>query len=630
MLNYQFLLEIDAFTKTTHTPVTLRLCCAPTFTNYTGDNGPWTPCIVDPGLLQIDLFANGKTTGASTYSFGEVVISNPKSVTTLEGPQDDLKNDYEYYGAKARMYVGLQAAAFPGDFIQAYTANVESINAVGGSAQDISFSLRGRQAELDIPYAPATPGDSFLGTCESAESSGVAALEGISAQKDTFKPILLGRAKNFPLVCCNPYRSLYLATGLGGIDLSGLGGGLHVYDNGVELAYAGEMNKAAMAAPLQTNEQITADAEGDYLANNPSVVTAIAAGVATTGFDFWVRYGQFSISASLRNYRVTADQLYQSMDLTDYEDIVQRYYTDGADHFDRVGKAAGRTWPTVTTLPAPGTYYASLEGYIKLGQEPSGILTCNATNYGLALTSHPKNLITAMLTAKGLSSSMLDSSTFSSYGDQEERGIYLESPTNISDIIDSLVTPLGFWYFTHSGVLRLGQVFDPAGNTAVYTFRSTTNIVDYTITKANDTAGGVPANKVTLQYDRNYTIIEQPFGSINEQTIPTKSWLAAENSKDSLAATFSFPLAEELVLDTALTGTYSDALSLLKTLYTVDRELIELEVIQSEFLAASALLPGQVVSLNLEGRFGYTDKRLLIVGILINYVEESVKLRLWG
>ena len=150
MLNYQFLLEIDAL-DASNDPVTLYFCCAPGFSS---SGKSWNPNIVDPGLMQVDLFSNGKTNGASTYSFGEIVLGNFKNTETLYGPIDWFKS-FQFFGRPVRMFVGLASANYDdGGFTLAYTAIIDNISTEWDT---FALSLHGRQAELDIPINTAMP-----------------------------------------------------------------------------------------------------------------------------------------------------------------------------------------------------------------------------------------------------------------------------------------------------------------------------------------------------------------------------------------------------------------------------------------------------------------------------------------
>lgn len=512
MTGYQYLLEIDALDGSSDA-VTLRYCCAP---DYTGGGYTWTPGIVDPGLIRTTLFSGGKTTGASSYSYGEIVLDNTKDITALSGPRDDLRT-YQFYGRQARLYMGPPTAEFPGGFTRMYTATIESINSIGSSNQ-VSLTLRGRQAELDVAFNTSK----FLGTNVAPDGT-----EGDTALKDQLKPVLVGRAHNFSPTLCNSSKLIYAVSVDTGLSVDEMGSGLHLYDSGVELSFAG----------LKALSALQADA------------------------------------------------------------------------------------------PPPGKYYAAAEGYIRLGSPPAGALTVTGASGGRALTAHPKNLTTDVLTTAG-KDDMLDASSFTGYADKHERGLFLGSQaTNISTIIDGLVAPLGFWYFNASGLLRFGTVDAAMAAASVYTLDSETNITGITISRSSDTKGGVPAKSVSMTYERNYSPGMSTAASV---TAARQEWIKNEWRTASAAADTVHPFSEEMTFETTLTTAPPAILAALKSLHTVKRELVEVETVSTAFLQTVQLLPGQNVTLDLHGRFGYTNKKMLIVGIVINCVKEAVTLTLWG
>lgn len=497
---------------------TLRFCCQP---SYSGGNVNWTPAIIDPGLYQVNLFSGGRLTGASSYSYGEVVLNNLKNVDTLAGPLDYLKN-YNFYGRSVRLYTGLESASFPAGFTQQYSAAIEGMS-IG--VDTISFTLRGRQAELDIPINKET--NKFLGSSVLPDG-----LEGQTALKDKIKPILIGRALNFTPVLCNSSKLIYAVSPLTGLSIDQFGSDIHVYDNGVELAFGGNFGN------LETN------------------------------------------------------------------------------------------------APSPGFFNASDVGYIRLGANPVGTVTCTAVTKDLGLRSHPAKLIDLILNKAG-KTSMTDGSSYTNFTDKGERGIYLTSETNISTLIDQLVAPFGFWYFSKTGFLRLGVLEAPENipdNRVSFYLNSQTNIVSFSTKKTQDTKGGVPAKRVKIKYSKNYTIQEL-------QTNTDPDWKFRVNKDNEYLESLTpispivHPFSEELEMVTACSSIQPNTPTLLSVLFQTNRELIEVEIIASDFLTACNLLPGQCVHVDLHGRFGMVSvnpKHMLITGILLNFVDESVKLILWG
>ena len=506
MIGYQFLLEILALNNVGVETV-VRYCCAP---GYTGGGVAWIPGIVDPGLYQVSLFSANRTQGASSYSYGEIIISNQKNAADPTGPADYL-TAYKFNGRPVTMYIGLADAEFPAGFTKAYTAIIESINY---DTETVSLTLRGRQAELDSIFDGGVfSGDNIL----------PAGLEGVATDlKDHPKPVVIGRVNNITPVLCNTAKLIYAVSPSTGISIAQFGSNIHVYDNGVELYCSGR----------------AVDIEID--------------------------------------------------------------------------------------VPPAGQFTASDNGYIRLGSTPTGVVTCDVAQDHYALTSTPTALAKYLLTQSG-HAQMIAYNSFYDLHDRNERGLFFTTG-KISALLDQLVSPGGYYYFDRDGYVIFGTLADPATLSPVFTANGATNIVSFQRRAASDTAGGVAPSKITMKYGRNYTVQANP----PQATVERIAWLASEWRSLSALNPAPQPSSAETVIETCMNSVPTAQLDLLADLYLVDREIIEVEIIEDEFLAASALYPGACVSLDLAGRFGYAGKHMILVGTLTNYVEERVTLTLWG
>lgn len=527
-ISYQYLLEIDCL-NASNVAITSRFCCLP---GFSGGGYTWEPRIVDPGLLQVNLFSGDKVTGRSSYSFGEIVLGNFKNVDDLTGPTDYLK-DYKFYGGAVRMYMGLATASWPAGFTQQFVGIIESCS-IGDDI--VSFTWRGRQAELDIPFN----GGKFLG-----DNVAPGGYEGDASLQGKSKPIILGRCFNVPVTLCNASKLIYAVSPLTGIStINELNSGIRVFDNGIELF------------SMETLSSVNA------LINS--------------------------------------------------------------------------------TIPCrPGQYRGSSDGYIQLGSTPAGQVTVSCASRGMALIAHPKNLITQLFTLADAVpgrthanfSDMIDASTFTDFDDTFERGVYISDNTNISDIIDRIVAPCGYWYFTLLGKLRVRNFQLTGYGTAAYTAQSDINIMSCRFRKTSDTKGGVPASKVTFNCARNYTVQSTLAGGADPKHQQRVSVADLQYTVPSTG--FVYPLSAELVIDTWLTGsTYFDrgAYHLGETardMLCLTHDLCDISIIKSDFLTVKDIAPGDVISLDLKGRFGYTGSDMLVVGKTINYTDETVNFTLW-
>jgi hypothetical protein len=512
MIGYQFLLEVDALYG--GLPATLRFCCQP---GFSGGGHTWEPRIVNPGLLQINLFSGGKMTGASSHSYGEAVLGNFKPTDTVTGPTDYLK-EYEFFGRSIKMYYGPVNAAFPSGFTVGYTAIISAAPTL--SWDKVSFPIKGIQSLLDTPLATAK----FAGN--NALPNG---LEGDISLKDKEKPILLGRAFNFPLVLVNSAKLIYAASPITGLSVDEFGSDLHVYDNGVELYRSGK---------------------------------------------------------------------------------VVNIETD--------------------TAPTAGQYTASTSGYIRLGSTPVGPVTCSGAGVGMALKGHPVNLISQVLSLSGKYSELVDTNSLDSFTaykavDKAERGIYINSSDTIASILDRIIAPCGYYYFNKDGKIILGAIEDLSTKTVKLAITANM-ITDFTRSRSTDTKDGIPASYVTHRYRKNYNVNTTPAGSV---PLAIKNDIAAEWLKQSENSSgFVHVSAGELSIDTALVRSNSSLIAKTKAIHTNARELIQVTLRKDLFLNGVDMMPGDCVTLDLNGRFGYTATRSLVVGNTINYTDETVRLLL--
>ena len=174
--------------------------------------------------------------------------------------------------------------------------------------------------------------------------------------------------------------------------------------------------------------------------------------------------------------------------------------------------------------------------------------------------------------------------------------------------------------------MHLGILTDPAlsGSVSVFTADTQINIHSWQEKKTQDTTGGVPTAVVEYGYAKNYTVNSNPLGGVSDKW---RAWLAAEWRKDIEYSPLNYHTASGTTpIDTAFVTYPPHVVGLL----TVPRTLVDVVLTPDAFLAGLVLLPGQCVTLNMHGRFGQSARKTIIVGILTNYVTETVTLTLWS
>jgi hypothetical protein len=286
------------------------------------------------------------------------------------------------------------------------------------------------------------------------------------------------------------------------------------------------------------------------------------------------------------------------------------------------------------SAPLPGQF-TSDGSYIRLGSSPQGQLTVSAVMRGQGMTSNAGMLVKSFMDsiAPGFTSAatytdLADYSAFEKY----ERGIYVtDENTTKAQVIDQMLTPLGWYYFDNTGMMRIGRMAEPETLLSIYTLDSRVNIATINFRPTEDTTGGVPANTITMKYGRNYT--PQPATQLaGSVTTDRKAILAAEwKSNTDPGVNSSNPLKDEMIFETSFTGPAPTVLNTLKTLYQVQREIAEIQIINSEFIPAlTTITPGCCMTLVLAGRFGYVAKKMIVIGITVSFVDRTVSVRLWG
>jgi hypothetical protein len=484
-----------------------------------------TAGILDPGLLKFVAFSSGKTFGKSDYSYGVAVVNN-------NNRDLDYLKAYSFDGRSFKMFEGSDVAVFPSGFTQVYTATIDSVSFAW---DQIAFTLRGRQAEFDVPL----PSGIFAGT--NAPPLGI---EGGDSLKGKYKPFLLGRAFNFKPVICNDSKLIYAVSPATGIAVQYMGSLFHVYDKRVLLGFGG---------------------------------------------------------------------LYS--DQTDME----------------------------TNEPLSGTYKVWEEGgYFRTGMSVTD-LTCDAVNFGRSVTARPANLIADLLTLAGFS---YDTTSITNLNNsfRSEVGVYIPAGgATIAFVIDAICSSCGaYWYFDAVGTFMVKQFVDPATLSPEYTLNTSTDGIEtVSIEQTRDTAGGVPAHILTLLRSKNYTIQTDVAGIVTEEskTWSKETWRKTQVIDETVKT--AHPSSEELIIETTLTCITQDDTAEAErraALYSVERDLIVLNVPLDIFGSTANLVPGLCIALELEDvkidgteyRYGYTSKNMAVIGFTINRVSERIDLTLWG
>lgn len=516
-------IEIDAWNGAS--VETLRYTVSPDYTTTPGDipaNTVIPVRIADPGLQKFAMFSGSKTFGASTYSFGEVILTNK------DNGLDSIK-PYSFDGREIRLLEGPIGAAFPSGYARVYTAVIDSVT---WGWDKVTFSIKGKQAAMDTPVPCGTfQGNNVL----------PAGVEGGESLEGKHKPFLLGRCYNITPTLCNTSKLIYAVSPATGIACTYMGSMFAVYDGGVELTYEG-----------------TYTSQADMEANAPS----------------------------------------------------------------------------------PGKYRVWEQGgYFRLGSPAAGVITCDAASYGRSVTARPGNLIADLLTLSGHSFNATSINALNA-AFRGECGVFCSSGETVSATMDKICSACGaYWYPDQYGIIQIGQFADPDTLTADYTLSTRgTAIHAAEVQKSQDTTGGIPAYCVTLKRSKNWTTQTDVFAAVTDAR---KEWLAEEwrttqiIDADVLTA---HPKSEEMEIETSLTQANVAEATRRAGLYSVPRNLVELTLSLDAFGSTANIRPGLCISLSLEDitvpgithRYGFIDKKMLLIGYTINRVTERISATLWG
>ena len=283
--------------------------------------------------------------------------------------------------------------------------------------------------------------------------------------------------------------------------------------------------------------------------------------------------------------------------------------------------------------PPSGKYITCLAlGYIRVGSVPTGILTCDATQGAASSNRTVAQVLKAMALKTGIASGDINASDVTALDTANNSviGIWIDGADSAMVTMDKVSQSIGAYFgFDALGALRMGLFTAPAGSATLEI--DIHNIISIEHSRTSDTDKGIPAWRVNLTYQKNYTV--QDFDLAGSVTAARRSVLSLgtlTKSAEDAAIKTQYTLAptiekESLLVDA--TAAQTEATRLLN-LYKVSRDLytvtIALDLTQS--------LPdlNNVVNITIN-RFGLNSGKLFkIIGIESDYSRNRATLTLWG
>jgi hypothetical protein len=302
-----------------------------------------------------------------------------------------------------------------------------------------------------------------------------------------------------------------------------------------------------------------------------------------------------------------------------------------------IALTAGADYANVTALhaasPASGTFITCLTlGYIRLGAVPTGLLTCDATQGAASSNRTVAQVLKAMALKAGIASGDINASDVTALDtiNNSVIGIWIDGADSAMVAMDKVAQSIGAYFgFDALGSLRMGLFTTPTGSATLEI--DINNILSIEHSRTNDTDKGIPAWRVNLTYQKNYSV--QDFDLAGAVTAARRSVLslpALTKSAEDSAIKTQYALAptiekESLLVDA--TAAQTEATRLLN-LYKTSRDLYTVTIA----LDLTTTLPdlNNIVTVTMN-RFGLNSGKLFkIIGIESDYSKNRATLTLWG
>lgn len=289
----------------------------------------------------------------------------------------------------------------------------------------------------------------------------------------------------------------------------------------------------------------------------------------------------------------------------------------------------------LATAPAANQYRfwndATAGAFFRLGSDPSGTVTADATGSGTITVGQ---LFNKILLKAGIASADIVAADITALDAavSYQTGVFAGHDRDITtlELLDELCASVGAYYGCDVyGKFRIDRIVLPTG-ASVGTIK-TNQIVSIERISSRDRGSGIPAWKVKLGYQRNYTR-QDSTGST--ATASRKAYIVEkyrrEEAADASVKTANL-LSPELEFNTVLVNK-ADAVaeaSRLLTIYKTRRDMYEVTVRVDASLAAFLDL-GRIITIEVN-RFGMNNgKKFLIIGIRTNMQGYQFDLTLWG
>lgn len=263
-------------------------------------------------------------------------------------------------------------------------------------------------------------------------------------------------------------------------------------------------------------------------------------------------------------------------------------------------------------------------GYFRLGTSPAGQVTADITQGAAASNRTVAQICKSIVIDRGgIASGDITSADITALdtADSSVVGIYIDSETNISNVLDALCATVGAWWgFDKLGKFRLQRLEAPSGTPETVYDDINIKKIDYT------TDAPIPAWQVNLKYKKFYTTQSSDIaGSVTDarRSELAKDFrsVSAEDTSVKTKHKLSKPLDFE-TLYTVEANASTEATRRLN-LYKVRRDIVKITV------EGDIRDLGAVVQLKIN-RFGYDAGKLFRVIGRADAGSNKADLTLWG
>lgn len=269
--------------------------------------------------------------------------------------------------------------------------------------------------------------------------------------------------------------------------------------------------------------------------------------------------------------------------------------------------------------PPAGTY-RRCQGYIRLGSQPTGTITCDAN----APATRVGDVLKRILDDVNVTCDANDVANLNAMGDLR---LWVNQSTTTADLLDRIAVSIGgYWRLNEFGVVRMGALLEPGNPVAT--------LHDHQIIEINrDSAGagdnGLPVWSVTLSADPIETTQTTLARSVSAQRRARLSREYREVTRESRPTLERHPLASAISIESRLatTGQAAAVTDRLLALLSPRRDTVTLTartVHAARFAIGTSL---RVIT----PRLGYTTGRtLLVIGRAPDAALNRIQLTLWG